>query len=179
MPFAIVAYFDQKSEKPITDIWESLAEEKISSSFSEFGIRPHLTLAIFDKIACDVCEKLLSNLAARTRMLHVRASHLGIFTNPASVIFLAPTPTRSLLELHQEIHELFKEDSGASWDIYQPDNWVPHCTLSIDTPENQVPLAVKICMLINLPFDLNITSVGLVEFQPTRDLMSFDFLDTK
>ncbi|HAX97189.1 MAG TPA: hypothetical protein DCY35_11840 [Prolixibacteraceae bacterium] len=177
MPFAIVVYFDSKSEKPIKKIWESLAEANISSSLSEFGIRPHLTLAIFDEVRCDTCEVMLSNLAARTRLLHLRASHLGIFTNPGWVIFLAPTPTRELLTLHYEIHQLFKEDSGSSWEIYQPKNWVPHCTLSQDTPKNKVTQAFEICTQIKLPFDLNITRVGVVEFQPTRDLMSFDFLE--
>jgi 2'-5' RNA ligase len=177
MPFAVVVYFDKKSVKPITDIWQLLDEENISSSISEFGIQPHLTLAIFDEICCETCEKLLSKIAARTRYLHIRASHLGVFTNPGWVIFLAPTPTQELLALHQEIHQVFREDSGTSWEIYQPNHWVPHCTLSMDIPEKKVPRAIELCMQIKLPFDLNINRVGLVEFQPARDIMSFKFLD--
>ena len=56
---------------------------------------------------------------------------------------------------------------------YAPGAWVPHCTLEMDLPDENVPKVIELCSDLDLPTEAHLVEVGLVEFRPLKELMSF------
>jgi len=166
-------YINQ-SEKPIRAIWEKLARKNISPEILESGIRPHITLAVYDELQCQSCEKELTQLAARTSSVSLQATHVGVFYHPELVVFLAPTPTRELLDFQAEVHACLLRDAGNPWEMYLPEKWVPHCTLAINIQADQLPMTLSTCSELHLPFEIQVTQIGASEFLPIKDLFKFN-----
>ena len=173
MPYATVLFFKEKSERIIRNIWDALAKAGIPLDFAA-DIRPHMTLSIYDKLYCQPCEMELANLANRSANLSLTFSNLGIFREPESVLFLAPTVTRELLDFHALLYASLSDLAVKPWKIYQPGNWVPHCTLAMDVQPDQFNQAIRICSQVQLPLTLNIAQVGVVEFHPVNMLFKYD-----
>lgn len=176
MPFAVVLYFDGKNERAFLNIWKALAEEKLSASLFESGIRPHITLAIYDELECRPCENELAKIASNTKPISFQFSHLGLFTQPEPVVFAAPTIFEEFLHFHKRIHETLALQSSNPWDMYIPNKWVPHCTLSLGFSLNDLGKILIKCMNLPLPMDVVARQVGVVEFQPMKDLFKYDLL---
>jgi 2'-5' RNA ligase len=174
MPYTIVLYFNQQTEALIRSYWERLANENISTELPDSGIRPHITLAIYEELNCQSCESELANFAREASHLTIPITHLGIFNNPDSVLFLAPTATKELLDFHARIHTCLLSKAQKSWEIYQPGAWVPHCTLAMNLNAQQLSRAVSICSDIHLPIELRATQIGAVEFVSAEELFNFN-----
>ncbi len=173
MPYAIVLYFNSDAENHIRRLWEELAAQGISTELPASGIRPHLTLAIYDELSCQPCENQLSRFAAQTAQLRLTSSHLGIFSQPEIVLFLAPTPAQSLLDFHAHIHTQVSSEGQSPWPLYQPGSWVPHITLAMNLTPASLECAVSVCAALPLPLELKATQVGAVEFLPAKDLFRY------
>lgn len=174
MPYAIVLYFDQPSETSIRTIWANLAKDAITADISNSGIRPHLTLAIYDELRCQPCEMELEKFAAQTSHLKIQADHIGVFYKPDITLFLAPTPTKRLLGFQASIHKNLSGKVTNSWKMYQPGNWVPHCTIAMDLDLEQLSKAVISSAAIQMPVNLHATQIGAVEFLPVSELFSYN-----
>ena len=176
MPYGVMLYFDSQSEKTIMDIWQALAESNLSSSMLDAGIRPHLTLAIYEELNCRPCENELVKITTKTSSLPIQFTHLGIFTNPEPIIFAAPLVTSDLLDFHNELHARLAGDGKDPWELYQPGKWVPHCTLSLGYKIEDQAEILKICQKMPLPLEVQAVKLGVVNFKPVKDLFNYDFL---
>jgi len=174
MPYAIVLYLDHHSEDLVKGFWKQLAQNDISSEILDSGIRPHITLAIFEELYCQPCDNELARLAPKTAHLKILVSHLGVFPQPEMVLFLAPTPTSELLNFHKKIHSLLSKDAIKPWEMYQPGKWVPHCTLALNLDQNQLNKAISLCGEIELPLQMRATQIGAVQFKPVTDLFRYE-----
>lgn len=174
MPYALVIYFNKQSEKPIRNLWKRIARADITSSLPDSGIRPHLTLSVFDKIECLPCEHELEDFVQRMQVLNLEASHFGVFSNPQPVVFIAPTPTRDLILFHQKVIDSLFLDPSSTKKMYQPGKWVPHCTVALDFERDKLSQIMKICIELPLPFNLQPTQVGVVGFQPITPIFDFN-----
>ena len=174
MAYAVVIYFDEISEKPILNIWRELEKENILQAMNNPGIRPHITLAIYDSFNCVECEKEIRQFAKNSGLLRVSAEHFGIFPHASPVIFIAPAPNRDLMNFHKRIHHTLKNNTDGSWNMYQPGNWVPHLTLIRDIEKKNLTIALEICMKLELPLELKITQIGVVKFEPVKQLFEIN-----
>jgi len=174
MAYAVVIYFDKTSELPILNAWRELEKKNISQAISNPGIRPHITLAIYDSLNCIECEKEIKQLADNSGVLSINADHFGIFPHSSPVIFIAPAPNCELMNFQKRIHQVLKNNVGGSWEMYQSGNWVPHLTLAHDIEKENFPAALEICMKIQLPLELKITQIGVVKFEPVKQLFEID-----
>ena len=177
MPTAILLYFDPLSEQRIRGLWQQLARDGVSNDLPASGIRPHLTLAVFDKLDCLPCEKVLARFAQRTRHLDLSAAHFGVFYQPEVTLFLAPTPTGSLLDFHAALHRSLKTHAHNSWQVYQPDSWVPHCTLAMNLSREKITPALASCSSMALPVALHATQIAAADFLPLTDLFRYDLME--
>lgn len=70
------------------------------------------------------------------------------------------------------------EFDSKGWEWYQPDGWVPHCTIAL-TSEDEENVFYQASDLILREFEKIegfYTSVGLVKITfPVEDLVTFDF----
>ena len=176
MPYGVMLYFDVQTEKTILNIWQSLAKHNLSSSMLDAGIRPHLTLAIYEELDCRPCENELVKITSKTPSPSIQFTHLGLFTNPEPVIFAAPLVTKELLDFHNELQIRLAGDGKNSWELYKPGKWVPHCTLALGYKiENQAEI-IRLCQEMPLPMHVQAVQMGVVNFKPVKDLFNYDFL---
>lgn len=176
MPFAVVLYFDEINERKFLNIWESLAKEGLSTNLIEAGIRPHITLAIYDELECRPCENKLAKIASQTKPIKFQITHLGLFKDPEPVVFAAPTFTQEFLDFHKQIHAVLAKESKNPWEKYLPDQWVPHCTLALGFDPANLDMIIRNCLVLEFPMDIQANQVGVVEFQPMKDLFKYQFL---
>ena len=176
MAYAVVIYFDKTSEQPILKVWSELEKKDISQAMNNPGIRPHITLAIYDSFNCIECEKDIRQLAKNSGLHSVNIDHFGIFPHASPVIFIAPTLNRELINFQKRIHYTLKNNVDGSWDMYQPGNWVPHLTLVRIIEKKNLSTALEICMKLELPLELKITQIGVVNFKSVKPVFEIDII---
>jgi len=174
MPYAVILYFDDQYTKPIENVWASIHNSGLTANMQEAGIRPHLTLAVYDQLTCQPCENRLADLAAHTHTISLRLSYVGVFTDPEPVIFVAPIPTQELLQFHQDVVTALDFDGNTPRSIYMPGTWIPHCTLAIGFDKEKVQELLEISLSLELPLDIGAVRIGVVEYQPLKDLFTYD-----
>ncbi len=173
MPYAVVLYLDTQISNPIQQTILELAQRNIAPYMQVNSVQPHVTLAIFDDLDCQTCEIKISRLARKIKVFDLNFAYLGIFHSESTVVYLGPTSTQELLSMHSRLHEILKNDATRSWDLYQPGNWVPHCSLAVEFPPQKLQKAVQICMKIMLPLSVPIASLGVMQFEPLQPLYDY------
>ena len=115
MPYAVELALDPVSADVVRRAWRELDDAGITH-VSRSGARPHVTLGIWLTLDHDGAEAELTQFAAETAPVRLTLASVGLF--PRVAIFLAPTVTAELLQLHAGFHRRFGrlgEGSWASW----------------------------------------------------------------
>ncbi len=174
MPYAIVIFFDKSQSLPIDKVIEELAIKDVSPFMFEKSI-PHITLAIYDEINGKHSKEKIGDFASKFKPVSLVFSHIGLFRSKMNAVFAAPIVTDSLLQHHKNFHDFFKDEGINSWENYLPNNWVPHCTLAFDVSENKTDEAFSICQNLVLPITINTSSIGIMEFEPVKEIFRAPF----
>jgi 2'-5' RNA ligase len=177
MGFAVEMHFDRQAEARIRALWDELARQGIRSSLPTIGSRPHISLAVFDRLDPSRVGPELERMAGRTASVPLTLCAVGSFPTQEGVVFLAPVVTQDLLELHRRVHCRIDEMGLRPLEHYRPGRWVPHCTVAIDLPREQVPLALDICRGSRAFGPALLAEIGLVQYRPVRPICSFPLRD--
>ncbi|KAJ3677481.1 hypothetical protein LUZ60_003205 [Juncus effusus] len=179
--YAVELYFDPALENQVLKSWNVLARRQITSHLIEIESRPHLTLLSFSSSASSLDPlRLLSplrSLAARLDPVPLTLS--GICSSPktegsdAGTLFYAPVPTAALLGLHAQLIELIKKEGVEAPDGFRLDEWVPGCEVAKDVVKSRVGEAFAVLREMKLPVSGYGMDIGLVEFNPVREIFSF------
>ncbi|MCV7079053.1 2'-5' RNA ligase family protein [Mycobacterium szulgai] len=141
MVHSIELVFDSDTEAAVRRIWEELAAAGIPSQAP--ASRPHVTLAVAERIDSDV-DELLRPVAATLSM----ACAIGapVLFGRANVVFTRlVVPTRSLLELHAEVHRLCGAHlTPGPMANSLPGQWTAHVTLARRVGGSQLGRALRI-----------------------------------
>ncbi|HEK9100396.1 2'-5' RNA ligase family protein [Bacillus pfraonensis] len=122
--YAVIATFDEIFSKHVKEI----REERIDIGHNE-DIEPHITLADYHTLDLKLYREELEKFTEHIGCFPVRFSSVGTFPTNGT-IFLAPTVTGRLLELHQSFHNHFADFHDQPQSYYVPEKWVPHCTIA-------------------------------------------------
>jgi len=127
MRYAIVLLFDKKSSDTIFRVFKRFKEKKISHKglMNDLKIKPHITLSVYDSFDVELAKERLNQFCRNYNKFKIQISSFGYFPSEKSVLFLNPKASNELLEIQQNVFELF-EDFETEWN---PKTWVPHCTL--------------------------------------------------
>jgi 2'-5' RNA ligase len=169
MPYAVELALDPESAAAVRRAWRELAAAGIGYVAGS-GARPHVTLGIWDTIDHTSAEAVVTQFAAETAPIRLRVASVGLF--PGVAVFLAPTVTADLLDLHAGLHRRFDRLGRGSWDHYRQGTWVPHCTLATDMEPDQFADALAIAGRVPLPLECRLVEVGIVEFRPVTQVIS-------
>lgn len=172
MRYAIELYFDKEFEEKILKLPQKLADNNLTTMFLEWKTRPHITLAVFNDIDESRCIELLKDFAEKRTSIPAFLDSVGMF-NDTKTIFLNPTMTKSMYQLHADLHTALSEFDTKGWDWYLPDGWVPHCTVAL-TSEDEEDVFYKASELILREFEKmegKYTAFGLVKITfPVEEL---------
>ncbi|BBX96157.1 2'-5' RNA ligase family protein [Mycobacterium lacus] len=141
MVHSIELVFDRDTEAAIRRIWADLAAAGIPSQAP--ASRPHVTLAVAERVAPEV-DELLRPLAAR---LPLRcAIGAPVLFGRANVVFARlVVPTSELLALHAEVHRLsLPHLAPQAMSNSLPGQWTGHVTLARRVGGPQLGRALRI-----------------------------------
>lgn len=161
--YALLAYFDHETETKLKQFWVKLNELGIS----DYGVavkdrRPHVTLADYQAINVEELLVMLNDYFHQQVEVPIHFHSLGAFLGQ-KMLYIAPTMTKSLLDLHGNFHEQFKSFDRNPNSYYLPQRWVPHCTICGRLNEVTFLQAFEYCQRNIVNFQTRITEVGLVE----------------
>jgi 2'-5' RNA ligase len=168
--YAAVMFLGSDGDRAVRNIWDMLADEGITSFMPDSGIRPHVTLAVYDKPDVPEFDSRLEEFASEIEPFDISMPGVGVFPGDLDAVFLAIVLTRRLLEIHARYHRVFEDLIPFETAHYLPENWVPHCTLAMDLPKESVPDAMRTCRRMPLPIRSRLVSVGIVECYPVVHL---------
>jgi 2'-5' RNA ligase len=173
MSYAVVFYLDPIKAAPLQAVINELGSKNIAPYMHNIQLQPHITLAIYDRLECQVCEQKIAAFAKEVHGFNLLFSSIGIFDNTNPVVFAAPTLTRALLELHQRLHTLLEDEAHHPWEIYKPGLWVPHCSLAVEFPQQNLYQALEICLQLELPLQVPVSTLGVMQFEPISPLYDY------
>lgn len=141
MVHSIELVFDPDSEAAIRRIWEDLARAGIPSQSP--AARPHVTLAVAERIAPDV-DALLRPIAQQLPLAGVVAATL-LFGRTNHVLARLIVPTAELLAMHTQIHRVCQPHVAPELMRNSlPGQWTPHVTLARRLGGAQLGRALRI-----------------------------------
>jgi len=179
MGFAVELHFDPQAEMRVRSLWDELARQGIRSLPPLIGSRPHISIAVFDRVDPARVRPELEELAATLAPLPLTFGAVGTFPAKEGVVFLTPVVTPELLELHQSVHARLDALGLRALEHSRPGRWVPHCTVAIDLPREQLLPALEICRSSRVFGSLTLAEIGLVEYRPVRPICSFPLRDPR
>ncbi|RVW46662.1 hypothetical protein CK203_067234 [Vitis vinifera] len=134
--YAIELYFDPALENQVLKAWNVLARRQISTQLIEIESRPHITLFSSPLIEPARLENIIKSFAGKQEPLPLSFSSIGSLPNDKNVLFLAPTPTLSLLQFHSQLCDALKKEGIEIGEEYRPDSWIPHCPSCSGSPQD-------------------------------------------
>lgn len=171
--FAVELYFDKKMEDDFFSFRESIYRLGVNPVLGNLGDRPHVSLAVFGDVEIEQVIKITSNFAPLCRQFPAQLSSFGAFPTDSNVVYLQPVPTQPLLELHKRYHDHLQENNIISSYYYLPGQWVPHCTLEFELPDDQFDLALRLCKEHFTPIQGTFSSMGVIAFRPIAYLTEY------
>jgi len=137
MHHAVELLFDDGAEAAVLKLWRGLRDAGLGATLLDLGVRPHISLGVYDRPVLTEARELLKAFSASETPVEFRFSSVGSFPGDEGVAFLAPVITRDLLGLHSRYHDHFAHLRNAVRPYYLPGAWVPHCTVGFGIPEIQ------------------------------------------
>lgn len=166
MALAIEMFFDEGAAATVRAIWRDLAAAGLPS-LSIYGHgqhRPHVSLAVFERVSPDAMGALRSMLAPATAgaRLALPLNSLGTFPGEEGVLFLGVAVTAGLLDLHARTHAALAGQTAGLWPHYRPGYWVPHCTLAQGLDAEGTAAAFRLLHGFS-PIAATVTSAGITD----------------
>ncbi|MGZ4577056.1 MAG: 2'-5' RNA ligase family protein [Mycobacterium sp.] len=141
MVHSIELLFDADTEAAIRQIWDDLAAADIPSQAP--AARPHVTLAVADRIAEDA-DALLRPLTERLPLACTVGASL-LLGRSSAILARLVVPTAAMLDLHAQVHRVSGEHlQPEPAPNSLPGHWIPHVTLARRVGGAQLGRALRI-----------------------------------
>jgi 2'-5' RNA ligase len=132
------------------------------------GVDPHLTFALYDEAEPPGIVNAIDSTFKDTAPIPIDFASIALF--PGSVLYLAPRVTVELLEFHKSFHHHTGPSAQACNVHYLPDAWVPHCSLGVPLPAEELTRAMMTVGFGWTPVEGHLVSAELVSFPPVTSL---------
>ncbi|CAM8999778.1 unnamed protein product [Rhodiola kirilowii] len=171
--YSVELYFDPALENQVLKSWNVLARRQITTQLIQIESRPHITLFSTSSIDPSKLENILKSFASKHEPLFLTFSSIATSSSDKYVLFLAPTPSMSLLRFHSEMCVLLKKEGVEIGDEFRPNEWLPNCEVAQDVPKSRMAEAFTVLRELKLPVSGYGMDIGLVEVSSVREVFSF------
>jgi 2'-5' RNA ligase len=172
--YSIELSFDANSEARLRALWAALAEQTGVSTLRVFGGRPHVSLAVFPDVKdTEMVREIIAACARVTDRFTLNLSAAAAFPTKEGIVFVAPAPCRTLLEIHRSIHARLADAGEMSNPHYLPGQWMPHCTVTAGIEDSQVAAALEAVRASDVFGPVEVRRIALMEFPPAREVAAF------
>ncbi len=170
MPYALTL----KSLDPRAGALDLLCEEaarfEAAPSMAALGYAPHISLAIYDDVDVGGLSELAERLARDWPVQHLRFRTVRHFEGPPHVLWAEPDRASDLYAMHEAIHEAIDPERCRLH--YRPGAWVPHCSLAMAIPDDQLQAALIWADSRRIDVCVSFGSIDCVAFPPVEILRS-------
>lgn len=167
--YGLLALFDESTETAVKGIWKALKDHSISSYAYEVEDRkPHITLASYREL--DIAQFIgkMDEFYVNQRKVDISFNAIGSFLQ-SGTLFLSPTITSELMELHTNHHRYFSEFNDPE-SMYLPNSWIPHCTLANRLPAEKLQEAFVFSAKEVSSISGSINEVALIEVLGSNEI---------
>lgn len=175
MSYAVMLYFNPKTETIINELMVKLSNQMGVSELLPAGFRPHLTLTGFEDPPPEGFTDGLRLFASKNKRIPIRLSAVGAFQTDQGVVYLAPVVTSDLLVLHQRFYQMMNTFSIESNPYFAPGHWIPHCSVAYGLNSEKAGQAIAKILAMELSIQGDLVSIGLTEFVPIKELCIYPF----
>jgi 2'-5' RNA ligase len=171
--FAVQLYFDQPLEEAFLHVRNGLTAAGVTPTLKRLGDRPHVSLSV--QVSLDTRKFLprLEKFAAAAAPFDVGFGSFGSFPGTDGVVFLAPTPSETLLRMQRKMHDQLLASYAEVHEYYFPNTWMPHSTVGFELPPREVAVALAWLGANFKHCAGKFTRVGLIEFRPVKEIATF------
>lgn len=171
--YAIEFLFDEQTEKQLFAFYEQLERAGFGLPEHVVNYHPHLTLNVCTAHDLEQLELVLADFTKTCSVFPVTLSHLGCFLPPHPVVFLAPTIPQKLFDIHTDFLAQAKPFISEARAYYEPNLWVPHCTLAFGFEPNKLADVMAICVNFTLPIQAQLSSIALIAVPEGKRIYHF------
>ncbi len=159
----VVALFNEETEQKVMDIWQELCDQSISYYVNKVKDgKPHLTLASYEQLDKETFMTELEAYCEGKEEVALTFNTVGSFLN-YDTVFLSPVITTDLLKLHGAYHQAFAHYKEASNELYEPEQWIPHCTLANQPVTGNLSDVFGYCQKHVEPISGTIDRIAIIE----------------
>ena len=174
MSLAIELYFDEESDSRVRRLCSKLEAADIPVP-THGGFKPHITVAITAEEHIDAAKKAVEYLATTTAKFSSSLAAVGTFPGDEGVVFLTPSLSEGLMSIHKRTDDEFDALGVPVSPLYSRGRWLPHCTVGLHVPSNQVPKAVSICRDSDVLGPIMVTGLLILDTEAERVVLELDF----
>ncbi|WP_052466352.1 2'-5' RNA ligase family protein [Beduini massiliensis] len=161
--YAVVGLLDEKTTQYFQTMWKDLKERQITDYGTSYPHRyPHLTFADYTDIDLTRAAALFDRVLQNQEQIELSFLVLGTFLN-TKTLFLAPTFSQKLYDLHASIHDHLKEFDRDQDSFYLKGRWNPHCTIASRLNASEMSEAIHYCQLYLNPMKVRVVEIALIE----------------
>ncbi|HYE15845.1 MAG TPA: 2'-5' RNA ligase family protein [Pyrinomonadaceae bacterium] len=159
----LVTLLDDRHYARVEAVWEELGQ-KFDVRGMYVNAFPHFSYQVAESYEDAACERLLGEIASRTRPFRVRTAGLGIFTVSTPILYIPLVRSPHLSQLHREIWDGARQAvPGAVAHYYHPDEWAPHITLAQgDIDQDKLAEIVRVLSLRNFHWELTVNNLAII-----------------
>jgi hypothetical protein len=174
MPIAVTLDLEAVAAARIEPLWDALERGGALPTTRRLGVRPHLSLAVYEGLEPPALLPRLDRFAQGLTPVAISLANIGLFVDgPRATIFLGPVPDRVLLDLHGAFHHEFADCVDRCIAHYRPLNWVPHLTLAQDVAADALPEAVARLAAPMAAFSGTLDVLSAVRYLPVEPLARY------
>ncbi len=174
MQYAVMLYFDEKTDDTVKGYLENLKDVSNNAYFLDNKMPAHITLAMWNSEHNYLDE--LKNLAQSFDSFDLIFSSIGLFNDETRHIFLGPVKNSELTKLHKELYDVINLDDENDYIRMYKDNdiWVPHVTIGYQVEKEHFAQALAKCVDVPLPIHAKATKIAVAICCPFKEIAVFE-----
>ncbi len=174
--YLISLYFDEKTNRKIRGLMNSVAEKSGNTDMIEKNIPPHITLTVFEsRESEDVLVRSLDAVFGELPAADLTWVSVAAFF--PHVLYLVPVQNECLYQFSVSVSQALESCSGTKIQAcYKPFCWLPHTTVARRLSAEQMRDAFAALQTAFVPFDGMVVRVGLSTGSPKREIKTWNLV---
>ena len=162
-------YFDDRTNRILQGYIDKIARKTGNCFMTDNKVPPHMTISSVEARGAEVLLPAFFTLEGKFKSGEIRFASVGQLL--PYVMYATPVMNKYLLELSQQVYEVYKNIPETSVSrYYKPLSWLPHVTLGKTLDREQMRRAFEVMQESFSPFSARITEMGLAKVNPHEDV---------